>query len=234
MMDRLIAFGDIHGMALPAKAAVDLAEQLEAKAVFLGDYVDRGLESMETLKILARAKETHPDWVFLRGNHDQMLLELISGRKKETDIGVLFNGGMYAYQQSSDAYRQWLYADVDVQQTTQHFLKELTPYYETLKLIFLHGVLNGSRKKITDFPEEELRWNYEYRPKWKGKPFVHGHLPVNEVEFRLKGVNINTACGYENGYLAGLLLENDSLEKHQVFKIDYDGNWTRSEVVSNP
>ena len=75
--ETIIAFGDIHGCFNAALKAVQLANEEKAMAVFLGDYVDRGPDSIKTLEVLIEAKKRNPKWVFLRGNHDQMLLDLI-------------------------------------------------------------------------------------------------------------------------------------------------------------
>lgn len=78
---KIIAFGDIHGCFQAAKAAISLSEYLGVKPVFLGDYIDRGPSGMKTIQAFVEAKADHPDWIFLRGNHDQMLLDLINGQR---------------------------------------------------------------------------------------------------------------------------------------------------------
>ena len=70
IQSNIIAFGDVHGYDKAAASAVDLAETLNVKAIFLGDYVDRGPFSMKTLLVLADAKQRHPEWEFLLGNHE--------------------------------------------------------------------------------------------------------------------------------------------------------------------
>lgn len=69
--ENIIAFGDIHGCFQALEKAVEIAKKLKAKVVFLGDYIDRGPDSIKTLDVLMKVKEENPDWVFLRGNHDQ-------------------------------------------------------------------------------------------------------------------------------------------------------------------
>lgn len=34
----------------------------------------------------------HPDWIFSRGNHDQILWDLIDEKAKPTDIGTALDG----------------------------------------------------------------------------------------------------------------------------------------------
>lgn len=70
----LAAIGDVHGER--GKLA-NLLPKLpsEAKWVFLGDYVDRGPDSAGTLTDLVELKAERPDTVFLRGNHDQFMLD---------------------------------------------------------------------------------------------------------------------------------------------------------------
>ena len=81
------AVGDIHGRydllrALLAAIAADIdtiAPERRVTCVFLGDYVDRGPDSatvMTTLLWLARHAPF--DCVFLRGNHEQVMLDYIA------------------------------------------------------------------------------------------------------------------------------------------------------------
>jgi len=75
----IYAIGDIHGQntmlcALLAelKAVPLLAEDT---VVYLGDYVDRGENSRGVIDTLLEWREQHPDTVFLRGNHEQFMLD---------------------------------------------------------------------------------------------------------------------------------------------------------------
>jgi serine/threonine protein phosphatase 1 len=79
---RVYAVGDIHGRndlleRLLKQILEDaaLAPAIEKILIFLGDYVDRGPASKAVLDTLSNLK--WPDWkiVFLRGNHDQAVLD---------------------------------------------------------------------------------------------------------------------------------------------------------------
>ena len=74
--ERLIAIGDIHGeldklVQLLERVAPTSADQF----VFLGDYIDRGNDSCGVIERLISFGEQFPHTIFLRGNHEQMLLE---------------------------------------------------------------------------------------------------------------------------------------------------------------
>lgn len=75
-LKRLLAVGDIHGHHDKLQC---LMEQVDTKpydrVVFLGDYIDRGLRSKEVIEYLIDFKKRFPQTVFLRGNHEQMLLD---------------------------------------------------------------------------------------------------------------------------------------------------------------
>ena len=77
----ILCFGDIHGHRAAAEAAVSLSEDLGVPALFLGDYIDRGPDSGGVLQVLMAASRRHLDWVFLVGNHDWMLQEILEGRR---------------------------------------------------------------------------------------------------------------------------------------------------------
>ena len=77
----LYVIGDIHGRAdllqdLMTIIATDRQDR-DAQIIFVGDYFDRGPNSRQTLQILLTHAQTHPNSVFLRGNHDYMLLKFL-------------------------------------------------------------------------------------------------------------------------------------------------------------
>lgn len=72
---RLLTIGDIHGHSNALNALLDeLSPTSSDKLVFLGDYVDKGPDVAGTLELLSTLSE-ESGWVFLRGNHDQMMLD---------------------------------------------------------------------------------------------------------------------------------------------------------------
>jgi len=214
MQKKYLAFGDIHGCALAAERAVMLSEELNATAIFLGDYVDRGPASMSVLEVLINACENHHDWIFLRGNHDQMLMDLINGQRQPEGFDE---------RTEKEAYAEWINATTDLKDNIVVFLNETLHYFETDQMIFVHAPLKNTGVAFHLKTADELIWNYDLEPIWKGKPFVHGHLPIEEVSFSGQGININTSCGF-GGKLTGILIDANSQEINSTYSITEDGH----------
>jgi len=92
----IYAVGDIHGMLNMLEPACDrLTEILRPNdaVVFLGDYIDRGPDSEGVLKRLVRFRKQHQATVFLRGNHEDLLLRSLQGDRRREEMW-LFSGGM--------------------------------------------------------------------------------------------------------------------------------------------
>jgi serine/threonine protein phosphatase 1 len=74
----IYAIGDIHGEIGKLRsllAAIEAESAPDSQLVFLGDYVDRGPDVSGVIEILIALREQRPNSVFLRGNHEQMMLE---------------------------------------------------------------------------------------------------------------------------------------------------------------
>jgi serine/threonine-protein phosphatase 2B catalytic subunit len=74
--DPALVIGDIHGQfydlikILSHANALRGDRQLTTKLVFLGDYVDRGINAVEVMVLLICLKIEYPERIFLlRGNH---------------------------------------------------------------------------------------------------------------------------------------------------------------------
>jgi serine/threonine protein phosphatase 1 len=99
----VFAVGDVHGCPDELEAlhiAIDSVDPAaESQIVHLGDYVDRGSGSAQVLEYLADFSGTRDSAVFLRGNHDQFLIELVQP-DPDPDLDRYFvnmwfeNGGM--------------------------------------------------------------------------------------------------------------------------------------------
>ncbi|TWU00843.1 metallophosphoesterase family protein [Stieleria varia] len=204
-MSRTIAIGDIHGCF---DALLRLIDRLnlsgEDKLVFLGDYINRGPDSLSVVRWL-RQQTRQRDWICLRGNHEIMFLEeqvghWHSGQSSDEDL-----------DQADD--EKWTSGDVD-------FLRELLPYHETDQHIFVHACVYGDMP-MSEQPEYILHWEpFESmtRPE-SSKKVICGHtaqksgVPLQN-DF---AVCIDTNC-CRGGWLTGL-----DVGSGQFFQTNQDG-----------
>ena len=79
--------GDLHGMYIDLLKALKFGGMPpETTWLFLGDYVDRGPQSVEIVLLLFALKARYPDNVFLlRGNHETDDLNCVYGFKEECE-----------------------------------------------------------------------------------------------------------------------------------------------------
>ena len=88
---RVYAFGDIHGRSdLLKKMFTMIDTDMERNPanrsieVFLGDYVDRGPDSAQTLDLLLD-RSLYRETVFLKGNHEAFFQEVLRDPGKLED-----------------------------------------------------------------------------------------------------------------------------------------------------
>ena len=81
----MMIVGDIHGDLQALDFIIGEREKIDCKNIlFLGDYVDRGLQGTEVLLRLFQLKTEDPEHIFLlRGNHETVEMNLYYGFFKE-------------------------------------------------------------------------------------------------------------------------------------------------------
>lgn len=148
-MGRILVIGDIHGglralHQIMERAGVTTDDTL----IFLGDYVDGWSESPEVINYLIDLGQKQ-NCIFIKGNHDELLLDWLSGKTENFDEKMWFKHGgeatIVAYENISQATKQ-LHID---------FLKALRNYYhDDRNRLFIHaGFTNMNGINFEYFPK---------------------------------------------------------------------------------
>jgi serine/threonine protein phosphatase 1 len=223
---RIYALGDIHGRADLLKQMftvidVDLTHNPIDRPVevFLGDYIDRGPDSAHTLDLLIE-RSLYRETVFLRGNHEAYLLEVLRDHAKVDDwrqfggLQTLMSYGIQPSLNPDAAERADLISALIEVMPGDHlrFLQSLRPSFLCGDYFFVHaGVRPGI--PLNEQEETDLLWiRNEFLDSEEnfGKYIVHGHTPVREPDIRPNRINIDTGA-YATGNLTLLTIQGSSM-----------------------
>lgn len=196
-MKRIFAIGDIHGCSeklLSLLARIDIRWSQDT-LVFLGDYIDRGSRSFEVLEVLTDLKKIYPETIFLKGNHEAMFLDFLSGADTLTFI---YNGG----QQTIDSYYKHSHDKERLEIPKEHldFLNSLVLCHQTEDYIFVHAGLRPGIP-VEEQVAEDVMWIREPFISSRndfGKPVVFGHTPFPEPFVAPDKIGIDTGAVYGN------------------------------------
>ena len=194
----LYAIGDIHGCP---KSLDVLLETLELTAsdhvVFVGDYTDRGPDSKGVIDRLiqmeaASADGSGPRCTFLRGNHDQMMLDYI----ERGDFALWrANGGL----ETLGSYAPT--GHVEIPEAHHAFLARTRLYLDTPEFCFVHAGLKPQytvADNLRHETSETFLWTREHlnaERHWE-KTVVCGHTPQPEAFDEGDLILIDTGCVY--------------------------------------
>lgn len=109
-MGRILVIGDIHGGLRALHQIMERAKvTTNDMLIFLGDYVDGWSESPQVINYLIDLGKKQ-NCVFLRGNHDELLLDWLEGNTKNFDEKMWYKHGgeatVLAYSNISDATKK--------------------------------------------------------------------------------------------------------------------------------
>lgn len=203
-----IAVGDVHGCydkftALLARCR-DYANGRRHRFVFLGDYIDRGPDSRRVIELLLELGATaDPPPIFLRGNHEQMLLD--GAHDATAELQWFINGGdatLASYGVSSAA---------ELPPPHLNFLKRTELSFDDGLRLFVHAGINPNRALGDQDPHDLL---------WIREPFlsseikfdryvVHGHSPLRsgQPDVRPNRMNLDTAAVYGGPLTAAVFVD---------------------------
>ncbi|MBW2259977.1 MAG: serine/threonine protein phosphatase [Deltaproteobacteria bacterium] len=196
-MERLFAIGDIHGCFDKLIALMDIIDVDPERdtLVFIGDYIDRGTQSKEVVDYLIDLSRQSGNVVFLKGNHELMLEQYLTGTNK---LGFLANGGL----ETLDSYLKGSSPDATNPIPTTHldFFSDLSMYYETDQYIFVHAGLKAN-VPLEEQNEGDMLWirgEFIYSDFDFGKRVIFGHTPFQEPIIFDNKIGIDTGAVYGN------------------------------------
>jgi serine/threonine protein phosphatase 1 len=231
---RVYAVGDIHGRLdllerLLASIEADIASRPAARLmyVFLGDYIDRGSASRETIdRLIAHAEAS--ETVLLKGNHESLAIKCLTDRglfEQWLRLGGLETLASYGVQpemrvngrqlgEANGRQLAELHAAYHGALPQKHFrfFRDLQTSFTCGDFFFAHAGAKPnvalSRQKENDLlwiRGEFLSSNYDF-----GKIVIHGHTPNSEIDVGPNRINIDTGA-FATGRLTCLVLEGESL-----------------------
>ncbi|MBA7630794.1 Serine/threonine-protein phosphatase 1 [subsurface metagenome] len=212
---RIIVIGDLHGYDEPL---IRLIQEIQMRdddlVIFIGDYIDRGPASKPLIDNLIQLKSSNKNTIFLKGNHEDMMLGSMGFPAVIKDINTwMYNGGsstLYSY----GVQRKEMFNLINVWDDNERFqfLKDLIPkshidflldlrlFIESDHYFFCHAgispysnVADGKRNAF------DLLWMrdhiYAQELNW-GKIVVCGHTPLHEVLITDQLICVDTGLFY--------------------------------------
>jgi len=178
---RTLAIGDIHGCNTALESLLKSVQPAPGdRFVLLGDYIDRGPSSCEVVETLLALDASHSP-IFLRGNHEVMLLEARDDSFKAdlwqncSGLETLssYNAKFQANWASSIPARHW------------EFFAQTKRFFETENHIFVHAGLD-SGLDLSEQPDWMLYWETldRLKPHKSGKRIVCGHTRQRTGEIK--------------------------------------------------
>lgn len=197
--------GDIHGCADELRRLIDaLPLGRGDSVVFLGDYIDRGPASADVISYLIslQAQPAGVEWIFLRGNHEDMFLSYLGLGGQHGDM-FLINGGkatVASYQSAADPL---LPEQVLRELPAGHlkFYQGLQKYHVMDSFLCVHAGIHP-QKALEEQTDEECFWirnAFIYSSHRLPYTVVFGHTPQATVLYDLPyKIGLDTGLVYGN------------------------------------
>lgn len=170
---RIFAVGDIHGRYDLLDNLLNILQDYhhlnltQDKLIFMGDYIDRGPQSLQVLEKLYELWHLYPkNVVCLRGNHEQLMIDWYKGTDK---WGLwLVNGGRETLASfiNVDARLADIlnmeYLEAKCPKKLMAWIKKLPMSYEMQGFFFSHAPIPEKRNFLNEgreYTREELTWS---------------------------------------------------------------------------
>jgi serine/threonine protein phosphatase 1 len=218
---RIFAIGDVHGCAgrladLHRLVAADLAAEPVARPVIvhLGDYIDRGHDSAEVVRMLSSGPVLPGvPTINLRGNHEQMMLAALTGAPHRIEHWLDNNAEATLRSWGTSSRRPVAEWRAVLTPLDHAFLNGLPLHHQIDGYLFVHAGLRPGIP-LDQQTEEDMLWIRDDFLDWHGTilpeqprlAIVHGHTPEPRPTVADNRIGIDTGA-VKGGALTCAVLE---------------------------
>lgn len=227
---KIFAIGDIHGCSeeleeLLEKIKLDGKLKKSDVLVFLGDYVDRGPYSRKVIEKLILVKKEYPNAYFLRGNHEDMILDFLGFGGNYGSFCIVNGAKLFFKDYGIEDFYFWDNLDqvsIKYPETSESISKRIPKDHLKFLLETEHGLVSEDYilvhagidpwEKLENQTSEELLWIREMFLNWphsEQQVIVHGHTITDNPYYDedRKTINIDTGC-FQGGLLTAVELRS--------------------------
>ncbi len=219
--DRIFVVGDIHGCSKESLVLLEHLVQQEKLSesdlvIFVGDYIDRGKDSKGVIEILVQFQSKFPGTIFLKGNHEDMLMDFL-GFGGTMGNSFLVNGGadtISSYGISVLAAPEEICDAIPKEHIS--FLLGLNSYVVCGNFIVAHAGLNPLRDMRAQL-DEDLFWirdQFITNVHYFQKTVIFGHTPYQDIY-----LNPPYKIGIDTGLVYGNMLTCIELKESRKFQV---------------
>lgn len=210
-----LVIGDIHGLSGKLKELVRrINPQSGDEFVFLGDYIDRGDDSFGVIEYLVELEQQFK-CTFLKGNHEEMFFDYLSGLSEYDFIANGGNKTLTSYKLNGYPLEQDNPMMRFLPKKHKILFQEMKYLHETTDYIFVHAgidteYVNGKYLYSKIQNRDTVAWDRKFhdsvRHVYAGpKTVVYGHTPQDKVRFNDFAICIDTGAVF-GGRLTCLVL----------------------------
>ena len=219
---RVYCIGDVHGRA-------DLLQELHAmilddaagfdgerSIVYLGDLIDRGMNSREVIELLLEESLPEFEAIYLMGNHERTFVDFMEypeqaagwlawgGRETVLSYGISAPPGLGRHDAG------WVRDELLERVPKRHvgFLSNMRSFHLEGDYLFVHAGIRP-RIPLQEQSDSDLLWirqEFLESNDDHGCVVVHGHTISDEVVIRPNRIGIDTGA-YASGVLTCMVLE---------------------------
>lgn len=198
------AFGDIHGCfatLLKLWHIIDPDLEQGDKVIFLGDYIDRGPDTIGVLRFIKSLTEKYPSQVIaLKGNHEDMCVRYYKGLDK-----------IWTYNQGNITKKAFNILSEDERNHLLTWMEELPERYSDSYFRYCHSGYWAAEQD--EYGLNKVLWDRLWlrQPLYvHAKPTIFGHTPLKQVSQVFPGMyGIDTGCVYGHS-LSVAIINNDT------------------------
>lgn len=197
----IYAISDIHGHLKEFQEKINELIYLrffepsnKDKLILLGDYIERGTKSKDTLLLIKKLTENHPNKIIaLKGNHEYCFLEAIKSKHFLTSMSYIDSSTfldfididkfLKDYEGPPENFNDDMYFNfIDTYPGLLKWLSELPNYYETEHVIFAHWGINETWQQHWKLTTSDKDMFQKYTTLNLGKfhkTVIAGHYPTS-------------------------------------------------------